>query len=82
MEEEKTQYLTQMKLKTKEKRNSGLKSNHMKEQENFNHLTTPSLSNDRPFENRNYFKELQTLKEEKEMAKNRYQNNNAAGIFK
>lgn len=67
-EEEKCQYSNQNKIKQKEKRNFGFKSSLIKEQEYINSPSLMNLEN-----NRAYFKDLQTLKEEKEIAKTKFQ---------
>ena len=72
-EEEKYQALNNYKPKLMEKRNSYRPT--IKEQEYFNMISTSTSMNERNSEtSRNYFKDLQTLREEKEIAKNRYMN--------
>jgi hypothetical protein len=71
-----------LKPKPKEKRNSGFKPSTIKEQEYFNMFSNSASINEKNFENsRGYFKDLQTLREEKEIAKNRYQNTPGQQIF-
>ena len=69
-EEEKYQHSNQIKIKQKEKRNSGFKSSIIKEQENMNAPPSMQINSEN---NRVYFKDLQALRDEKESAKMRFQ---------